>query len=60
MEEYLGIQLERSGDTIRISKPLLIDRIIKYVPGMKNVNPVKCPVLPLVILTKDNNGHERK
>ena len=56
MEEYLGIQLERTDDTIRMSSPLLINRIIKAIPGMKKANPVKYPA----ILTKETNGEERK
>lgn len=40
MEEYLGIQLERTDDTIRMSQPLLINRIIEAISGMKKANPV--------------------
>ena len=35
MEKYLEIQLERSGNLIRMSQPLQIDRIIETVPGKK-------------------------
>lgn len=41
MEDYLGIQLERTNNTIRMSQPLLINRIIEVTPGMKKSNPVK-------------------
>ena len=60
MEEYLVMQLERNDDTIRMSQPLLINRIIEAIPAMKKENPVKYPALPSVILTKDTNGEERK
>ena len=40
MEEYLGIKLERTDDTIKMSQPLLINRIIETIPGMKKANPV--------------------
>ena len=58
--EYLGIQLEHPGDRIRISQLLLINIIIDTLPGARKVIPVKYPVLPSVILTKDDNGSERK
>ena len=60
MEEYLGIKLEHTGDSIRMSQPLLIERIIDAVPGMRKANPVKYPALPSVILTKDENGNIRR
>ena len=60
MDEYLGIQIERTKDTIRMSQPLLINRIIEAIPGMKKANPIKYPALPSVILTKDTDGAERK
>ena len=60
MEEYLGIQLEHSGDSIRMSQPLLIEFIIDAVTGMRKVNPVTYLVLPSVILTKDENGEKSK
>ena len=34
MDEYLGIKLEHTGNQIRMSQPLLINRIIKAIPGM--------------------------
>ena len=60
MIEYLGIKLEHSHDTIRMSQPLLIDRIIDAVPGMNKAHPVTYPALPSVILTKDEVGPERR
>ena len=60
MEKYLGIQIEQTDDTIRMSQPLLINRIIEAIPGMKKANPIKYPALPSVILTKDTDGAERK
>ena len=35
IEECLGIQLEHSGGIIRMSQPLLINRIVDTVPGMR-------------------------
>ena len=49
MEEYLGIKLEHSGNEIRMSQPLLIERIIDSIPGMRHANPVNYPALPSVI-----------
>ena len=60
MEEYLGIKLEHSKSTIRMSQPLLINRIIDAIPGMDKSHPVKYPALPSVILTKDETGPERR
>ena len=60
MEEYLGIQLEHTASTIRMSQPLLIKRIIDAIPGMSKAHPVKTPAVPSVILTKDVNGPERR
>ena len=60
MEDCLGIQLERTSDTIRMSQPLLMNRIIEVIHGMKRSNSVKYPVLSSVILTKDTNGEGRK
>ena len=40
MEDYLRMQLERTGDTIRMLQPLLLNRIIEIIPGMKKANPV--------------------
>ena len=59
MEEYVGIQLKYTGNSIRISQPLLIERIIDTSPGMRNTNPVNYLALPSVILTKDEQGPER-
>ena len=60
MEEYIGIKLEHSGNEIRISQPLLIERIIDSIPGTRHANPVNHPALPYVILTKDEHGEKRK
>ena len=60
MEEYLGIQLEHTNLTIRMSQPLLIKRIIDAIPGMSKAHPVNTPAVPSVILTKDTNGPDRK
>ena len=40
MEEYLGIKLEHSHNMIRMSQPLLINRIIDAVPGMNQAHSV--------------------
>ena len=60
MEEYLGIKLEHTGDQIRMSQPLLINRIIEAIPGMSKANPTKVPAAPSIILTKDQAGPPRK
>ena len=60
MDEYLGIKLEHTGNQIRMSQPLLINRIIKAIPGMSKANPTKIPASPSVILTKDEAGPGRK
>ena len=60
MEEYLGIKLEHTDDSIRMSQPLLIERIIDAVPGMNKANPANYPALPSIILTKDEKGEDRK
>ena len=60
MEEYLGIKLEHTDDSTRMSQSLLIERIIDAVPGMNKANPVIYPALPSVILTKDEMGENRK
>ena len=39
---------------------MLINRIIEEISGIKKANPVRYPVLPLVILTKETNSEERK
>ena len=60
MDEYLGIKLEHSGNQIRMTQPLLIDRIIEAIPRMKKANPSNVPAHPSVILTKDEAGAMRK
>ena len=60
MEEYLGILLEHTKDSIRMSQPHLIERIISSIPGMQKANPASIPALPSVILTKDEKGESRK
>ena len=60
MEEYLRILLEHESSSIRMSQPLLIERIIKAIPGMSTAHPVSYPALPSVILTKDETGPERR
>ena len=60
MEEYLGIKLEHSKNTIRMSQPLLINRFIDAIPGMDKAHAVKYPALPSVILTKDEMGPKRR
>lgn len=60
MEEYLGIKLEHSGNSICMSQPFLINRIIEAIPGMNKVHPVSYPGLPSVILTKDEVGPDRQ
>ena len=35
MEKYIGIKLEHLEDIIWMSQPLLIERIIDAVPGMR-------------------------
>ena len=60
MEEYLGIKLEHMGNKIRMSQPLLINRIVEVIPGMSKANPSKIPAAPSIILTKDQTGPPRK
>ena len=43
-----------------MSQPLLSNWMIEAIKWVKKSNPVKYPGLPLVILTKDTNGEERK
>ena len=43
-----------------MSQPLLIERIIDFIPGMRHANPVNYPALPSVILTKDEHGEKRR
>ena len=43
IEEYLGLQIQQSDETFRISQPHLIDRIIQSVPGMKDARSAKTP-----------------
>ena len=45
MEEYLGTKLEHTDDTIRMSQPLSIEKIIDDVPGMRKVKQVNYPNL---------------
>ena len=60
MEEYLGIKLEHTYNSIRMSQPLLIERIIDAVPNMNKANPDNYPALPSIILTKDEKGEKEK
>ena len=60
MEEYLGIQLEHTGDSICMSQPVLIERIIDAVARIRKSNPVNFPTLPLIVLAKDENGESRR
>ena len=60
MEEYLCIKLEHADDSIRMSQPLLIERIIDAVPDMKKANPVNYPALASVVWTKDKKVESRK
>ena len=59
MEEYLGIQLKHTGNSISVSRPLFIERIIDEILGMKNSKPVNYSVLSSVILIKDEQELER-
>ena len=60
MEEYLGILLELEPHSIRMSQPLLIQRIVKAIPGLATVHSDSYPALPSTILTKDRMGPERR
>ena len=53
MVEYLDIQLEYTGNSIRISQPLVTERIIDAIPGTRNANPVNHPAIPSVTLTNN-------
>ena len=59
MGEHLDIQPEHTGNSIRMSQPLLIERTIDEIPGMINENPVNYISLPSAMLTKDEQGTER-
>ena len=43
----------------RVSQPLLIDRIIEAIPGMKDARGAKSPAAVGTILTKDGQGAGR-
>ena len=60
MEECVGVIFDHYGDSIRISQPLLIERIIDAVPGMRHVNPVKYPVFPSTVLTQYEAREKRE
>lgn len=61
MEEYLGILIEKNKDrTCIMSKPQLIDRIIKSIPSMEDPREAKEPAKSGIILTKDLNGKTRR
>ena len=64
ISEFLGIQLTHSQEgpqqCITMSQPLLINRIIDAIPGMRKANPRKCPAPSTTTLTKDDHGPNRK
>jgi len=59
-EEYLDIHLEHTDNNIRMSQPLIIERINDVIQGMRQVNAITYPALPSTILIKNKDGTERK
>ena len=60
LAEYLGMSITRKGNTFNISQPHLITRIIESVPGMVDCRSAKTPAPTGTVLTKDEQGEERK
>ena len=61
MEECLGLQFTHNADgSFRVSQPLLIDRIIDSIPGIRDARSAKSPAAATTILTKDEGGSPRK
>ena len=62
MEEYLGILFTHNEDkgSFRMSQPHVINRIIDFIPGMKDVRRATTPAQPGEVLTKDENGEARR
>ena len=61
MEEYSGILITHNEEgTYILSKPHLIDRIIKSVPSLKDTRSATTPAAAGTILTKDLEGEKRK
>ena len=61
MEEHLGILIAHYKDgSFRMSQPFLIDRIIQYLPGMKDTRSTCTPIVSGTVLTKDEEGECRK
>ena len=62
MEEYLGILFTHAEDngSFRMSQPHLINRIIDFIPGMKDARRATTPAQSGEVLTKDENGELRR
>jgi hypothetical protein len=61
MEAYLGIKIDHNDDgSYRMSQPLLIERIINFIPGMAEARSASSPACSGVVLTKDIDGEPRK
>ena len=57
MEEYLGILFTHADNgSFRMSQPHLINRIIDFIPGMKDARRAKSPAQAGYVLTKDEEG----
>ena len=60
MEQNLGLMFTHNADhTFRVSQPILVNRIVDSIPGMKNARGAKSPVSTSMILTKDQDGEPR-
>ena len=60
LEEYLGLVINHNKDgSFRVSQPLLIERILGSIPGMKDARSAKSPAVSGTVLTKDEDGGKR-
>ena len=61
IEEYLGVKIVHNKDgSFRMYQPLLINRIIKAIPGMDKANEHTTPATSSATLTKDTSGKARQ
>ena len=60
LEEYLGLQIKHYDDgSFRVSQPMLINRILATIPGMKEARSAKSPAISGAVLSKDEDGESR-
>ena len=61
LEEYLGLQIKHYDDgSFRVSQPMLINRILATIPGMKEARSAKSPAVSGAVLSKDEDGELRQ